>query len=80
MQRNENDIRCLLIFNLFISLVQIIAILIRIYSFLGEEQTFGCQVVSLESEDGLMKKKPGKMTWRLGDNVVQESIYYEEVN
>ena len=79
MQHNENDIRCLLIYQKK-SLVQIIAILIGISSFLGEEQTFGCQVVSLESEDGLMKKKPGKMTWRLGDNVVQESIYYEEVN
>ena len=47
--------------------------------FSGDEQTFGCQVISLDSDDGVMKSKPGNMVWKLGDEVRQESGYYEKV-
>ena len=46
---------------------------------LGDEQTFGCQVISLDSDDGMMKAKPGNMVWKLGDDIRQESDYYEKV-
>ena len=47
--------------------------------FSGDEQTFGCQVISLDSDDGVMKTKPGNMVWKLGNEVRQESGYYEKV-
>ena len=27
-----------------------------------------------------MKGKPGKMTWKMGDEIVQESSYFEKVS
>ena len=36
--------------------------------------------MSLESEDGIMNGRPGKMIWKLGDNIVQESSHYEQVS
>ena len=59
---------------------KIIVTLNCVYCIIGTIQTFGCNVISLENEDGIVKGTPGKMIWKLDNDILQESDVYTKVN